>query len=123
MKSPRQRKELPFTVAIPIASLDQKGKALDRKLRRAWEERTVSFLTRCFGGATVVKATGEVRMADGTVSVELGQRVVVAGCTDVHVFRRYRQEIEDFAWELQQALDQESVCVLAFPWGESFMLE
>lgn len=83
----------------------------------------MSLLTELFGGATVVVATGEVRMADGLISVELGQRVVVAGCAGVEDYRRHRWQIEEFAGELQQGLDQESVCVLAFPWGESFLID
>ena len=62
-------------------------------------------------------------MADGFVSVELGQRVVVSGCSSIREYRRHQVEIETFAVELKEALDQESVCVLAFPWSESYILE
>ena len=64
---------------------------------------------------------GEYRMADGTVSLELGQRAVVAVGTQQE-FRRRLPEIEKFATELMADLDQEAVCILAFPGGESFIL-
>lgn len=117
----RVRKSLPFTVVIPIPYRRKGGQPLAPEVRRDWEERVVHFLSDCFGGATPMDSQGEYRMADGTVSIEIGQRAVVAACSRSD-FRRVKGKIEFFAEEMMRNLDQEAVCVLAFPGGDSFII-
>lgn len=95
---------------------------MSRKRRQTWETKAIQMLTECFGGTSTVESTGQFRMEDGSITVEVGQRVIVAGCSGRREYLRHRKTIETFAIELKDGLDQEAVCVLAFPWGESYLL-
>ena len=115
------KRALPFTVVIPIPYRDKAGRSLAPALRELWEVKAVSLLTDCFGGATPIDSPGYYRMAGGLVSLEVGQRAVISVSTRAR-FKEHRAAIESFAGELMDALDQEAVCVMAFPGGESFLL-
>ena len=109
-----------YLVALPIASLDRHGRALDDERVREWTRRAVGELTECFGGATQLPAPGSSAVVDGRP--ERGQALVLAACDTRARFLEQRDRLRAFALELKRALDQETVLVLAFA-SDSFLVE
>jgi hypothetical protein len=113
--------EKKYLVAIPVPSLDSKGRAISQSEVDKWSRRTQRELTRCFGGATPLPAPG-TNMVGRRVLYEKGQILVLAGCDDREQFLKKRERIEAFAEEMRRALDQHSVFVLALA-SDSFLIE
>ena len=114
--------EKKYLVAIPVPSLDRKGRAISQSEVDKWSRRTQEELTRCFGGATPLPAPG-TNIVGRKVLYEEGQVLVLSGCCeDREQFLRKRERIEAFAEAMARALDQHSVFVLAFA-SDSFLIE
>ena len=109
-----------YVVALPIASLDRHGRALDAGRVGEWTRRAVGLLTECFGGATLLPAPGSSAVVDG--KAERGQAVVLAACDTRERFLESRGRVREFCLELKAALDQETVLVLGFA-SDSFLIE
>ena len=82
-------------------------------------------LSKCFGGATPVPSPG-INILAGKVLYEEGQTLVLSLCAslcasrDEYLAKRVR--LETFAGRMAEALDQESVLVIASP-SDSFLIE
>lgn len=110
-RSKRER-HLRYTVAIPIPALDRNGKKLKPSDIREWTRRALAELTECFGGATAVPALG-TNILNGRIVYEEGQHLARAACEDRRAFLDKRERIIAFAEKMGEALNQESVFVLA----------
>jgi hypothetical protein len=122
----RKRTDKSYLVAIPIPSLDRRGRPLSTALVAEWTRRTMDELTACFGGATPVPAPGTnvVCGADGESQLlyESGQTLVLSACGARDEFVLHRDRIEALATAMAEGLDQYAVFVLAFP-SDSFLVE
>jgi len=110
-----------YLVAIPVPSLDRRGRAISQRAVERWSRKAQRELTRCFGGATPLPAPA-TNIVGRKVLYEKGQVLVLSGCDDREQFLRKRERIRIFVEEMGRALDQYSVFVLAFP-SDSFLIE
>ena len=113
--------EKAYLVAIPVPSLDRRGRAISPSKVEEWSRKAQMELTKCFGGATPLPAPA-TNIVDGKVLFEEGQILVLSGCDNREEFRRNRESIKAFAEEMGRALDQHAVFVLAFA-SDSFLIE
>ena len=113
--------EKSYLVAIPVPSLDRRGRAISQEKVKEWSLKAQRELTECFGGATPLPAPA-MNMVGRKVLYEQAQVLVLSGCDNREQFLRKRERIETFVEEMGRALDQHSVFVLAFP-SDSFLIE
>jgi hypothetical protein len=111
-KQPLPRQHLRYSVAIPVPSLDRHGKKLKAPQIRTWTRKALAALTDLFGGATAIPAVG-TNILNGRIVYEEGQVLVRSFCKNRQAFLAKRARVVSFAEEMGQALDQESVIVLA----------
>jgi len=78
-------------------------------------------LSKCFGGATPVPSPG-INILAGKVLYEEGQTLVLSLCASRDEYLAKRVRLETFADRMAEALDQESVLVIASP-SDSFLIE
>ena len=78
-------------------------------------------LSECFGGATLVPSPG-INILGGKVLYGKWQTLVMSACGDRDEFLAKRDRIQTFADGMAEALNQESVFVLAFS-SDFFMIE
>ena len=124
--APRKRKEireLKYLVAIPIPFLDRNGAQLNSQEVEDWTRKATRELSQCFGGATSVPSPGLYNNLAGKVLYEeKGQILVMSACGDRDEYLAKRDHIQTFADRMAEALNQESIFVLAFP-SDSFLIE
>jgi hypothetical protein len=113
--------EKKYLVAIRIPSLDDKGRNISQAKIDEWNRKAQRELTECFGGATPLPAAA-MNMVDGRLLFEQGQVLVLSGCAAREEFLEKRQRIREFVQKMGQALNQQSVFVLAYP-SDSFLIE
>src|SRR3990172_4271097 len=109
-----------YVVAIPIPSLDKKGKALVDQRREKWQRRVQTELTKCFGGAIRYQSPGTFLLPDRETGrirsyIEKGQTLVVSACNDPDEFLAKRDSIQKLIVAMGNGLNQASVFVLGFP--------
>ena len=119
----KQIRELRYLVAIPIPFLDRNGRKLNSRAVAKWTRRAELELSKCFGGATPVPVPSPgINILGGNVLYGKGQTLVLSACGSHAEYLARRDRIQRFAVRMAEALNQESVFVLAFP-SDSFMIE
>ena len=117
----KQIRELRYLVAIPIPFLDRNGRKLNSRAVEKWTRRAELELSKCFGGATPVPSPG-INILGGKVLYEKGQTLVMSACRDRDEYLAKRDRIEVFVDRMAEALNQQSVFVLASP-ADCFIIE
>ena len=102
---------LKVSVAVPIASLDRRGRRLSSFRVKAAADLAMDAMTGYFGGATAMPAMGTWRDESGSVMHDKRQRVVVSMTTPSRLKRR-RMQLEALADRIARFLDQEAVAVI-----------
>ena len=78
-------------------------------------------LSDCFGGATPVPSPGLYKLGV-KIWYEKEQTLVMSACGDRDEYLAKRDRIQTFADRMAEALNQQSVLVIAFQ-SDSFMIE
>jgi hypothetical protein len=121
MPSRPSRRDKRYRMAVPVPSLDKRGRELIWSDVQRWVTLAQQELTECFGGATAVPAPG-TNIVGGRVLYEAGQVLVVSACDSREAFLANRDRIEAFVIRMGEELNQDAVFVLAFD-SDSFLIE
>lgn len=116
----RSSKKLRFIVAVPIPRFDRSKRPIKKERIDEAIREVVEAFSQWFGGSKVLHSVGAYRMLDGSVVLDDEEPAIVAMTTRAE-YRKRKSDIARLADSVGNALQQESMAVIACP-AEGFLV-